>query len=117
MLQRIVKVELCPTVLVSRSFVTVLLSFGLVACGGGGGGAASAGSTGGTGTGSSPAGSPTFSLSAPSSITVTPNSAQTVAVALSPENGFSGAVNITITGLPAGVAVSPATFTLTPGFF
>jgi hypothetical protein len=30
-------------------------------------------------------------------------------------NGFSGSINVSVSGLPAGVAASPSTFTLTPG--
>ena len=41
--------------------------------------------------------------------------AQPVAISAMGSNGFSGAINVTITGLPAGVTVSPSTLTVKAG--
>ncbi len=57
---------------------------------------------------------PDFSVSIPASITVTPNSAQSISISVGGTNGFSNPVNLTLSGLPSGVSASPATFTLTP---
>jgi hypothetical protein len=58
-----------------------------------------------------------FSLTAtPAAVTLMAGSAgQAVNVTAAPANGFSSAVAVTITGLPAGVTASPATLSLTPG--
>jgi hypothetical protein len=58
-----------------------------------------------------------FSLSAmPSSVTLAAGGAgQPLSVSAAPTNGFTGAVSVAITGLPAGVTAQPATLTLTPG--
>ncbi len=60
---------------------------------------------------------PDFSLIATgTSVSLTPGgSAQTVSVAATALNGFTGTVQVTVSGLPAGVTATPATFTLTPG--
>lgn len=55
---------------------------------------------------------PAFSLSVPAEIAVTPNSSQTISISVAPANGFSSAVSVVLSGLPAGVSASPATFTL-----
>ncbi|MBV8674810.1 MAG: aryl-sulfate sulfotransferase, partial [Acidobacteriaceae bacterium] len=57
-----------------------------------------------------------FSLEvAPSTLTLTPGgAAQSLSVALSPSNGFSGTVAVTVGSLPPGVTASPATLSLTP---
>ena len=39
----------------------------------------------------------------------------TVSLLATAENGFSSSVQVTIAGLPAGVAAQPSTLTLTPG--
>jgi hypothetical protein len=57
---------------------------------------------------------PDFSILVPISVTVTSSSSQTITISMTPENGFSSPVDVALTGLPAGVSASPATFTLTP---
>lgn len=61
---------------------------------------------------STPPPQPDFSISIPASLTVTPNSTQTISISVTAENGFSGSVNLTISGLSAGVTATPASFTL-----
>jgi hypothetical protein len=58
-----------------------------------------------------------FSLSVtPAAVTLTANdTAQTVSVLATAEDGFSSSVQVTIAGLPAGVTAQPSTLTLTPG--
>ena len=58
-----------------------------------------------------------FSLAGtPASLSVTiGGSAGTVTLLASAANGFSGSVAVSVSGLPAGVTVSPATLTLAPG--
>jgi hypothetical protein len=85
-------------------FFAVVLMLG---CGG------SSNSDGGSSNQSStPPPQPDFSISIPSSLTVTPNSTQTISISITQENGFSSAVSFTISGLPAGVTATPASFTL-----
>jgi hypothetical protein len=72
-----------------------------------------------TGCGSSapPAAKPDFTLSASAStLTLTPGgSAQSITLSVTGENGFSGTVQVAISGLPTGVTASPASPSLTPG--
>jgi hypothetical protein len=58
-----------------------------------------------------------FSLtSAPGTITLVAGGAgQPISVNAVPANGFTGMVTVAFSGLPAGVTISPATLTLTPG--
>ncbi|HEY9125836.1 MAG TPA: hypothetical protein VIM62_01850 [Acidobacteriaceae bacterium] len=59
---------------------------------------------------------PDFTLTAtPSTATIAAGAKQTVSVKATPANGFSSAVSVALTGLPAGVTASPSTLTLTPG--
>jgi Pro-kumamolisin, activation domain len=67
-------------------------------------------------------GAPSFVITAtPTSLTAVRGSSANTAIALAPENGFSGPVTLTASGLPSGVAASfspisaaqPATLTLT----
>lgn len=60
---------------------------------------------------------PDFSLAAgASSLTVTAGgSAQTVSLTATAVNGFSGAIQVTTSGLPTGVTATPSSLTLTPG--
>jgi hypothetical protein len=60
---------------------------------------------------------PDFSLSesVPSVLVTAGGSAQTVSVSAAALDGFSGTVQVTVTGVPAGVTASPASFSLTPG--
>jgi hypothetical protein len=82
-------------------FVLILGSIFLANCGGGGSGSSS--ST------SSPPPPPSFSIAAkPSSLTISPNTSAQIKLSLTPVNGFSGSVNVALSGLPAGVTVSPA---------
>jgi hypothetical protein len=88
-------------------FLSSLLISGLTACGGGGGG-----------TGSHPPPPPTsdFSLAVtPTSQTVSGGTSAAVSLSATAINGFSSQVRIQVSGLPAGVSVSPAAITLTPG--
>jgi hypothetical protein len=57
-----------------------------------------------------------FSLTIqPSSATVWAGSSTTTAVALTGLNGFTGSANVAVGGMPAGVGVSPASFSLAAG--
>ncbi|MFZ1113619.1 MAG: hypothetical protein WAN33_14255 [Candidatus Acidiferrales bacterium] len=58
--------------------------------------------------------SPSFTISAsPSSISIPANTNAQVGLTLTPENGFSGTVTVSLSGLPSGVTVSPTSpFTL-----
>jgi hypothetical protein len=64
-----------------------------------------------------PVATPDFSLTATgTTVTVTAGgTAQTVSVSATALNGFSGAIQVTTSGLPTGVTATPATFALTPG--
>ena len=82
-----------------------LLAVPVIGCGGG---------NGGNGTTLTGASQPGFAIATLPSVTVTPNSTQTISVSVTGTNGFSNAVNFTLSGLPSGVSASPATFALTP---
>ncbi len=58
-----------------------------------------------------------FTLSAaPATISLTNGgAAQAITVAATALSGFSGPVNLTLSGLPAGVTASPSTLSITPG--
>src|ERR1039458_9098727 len=59
---------------------------------------------------------PNFSISAtPSSLSVDTGGSQNVTVSVTGSGGFASNVSIAVSGLPAGVTASPATFSLTPG--
>ena len=60
---------------------------------------------------------PDFSLTInPTSLTLTTGAlGQQTAVSATGLNGFNGSVSVSISGLPTGVTVAPATLTLTPG--
>ena len=60
---------------------------------------------------------PDYTLStSPASLTLTAGAAGSpVSVEASPLNGFTGAVKVTLAGLPTGVTASPSSLTLTPG--
>lgn len=62
-------------------------------------------------------GSGDFSLAiVPSSITITPGgAAQTVTLAASPVNGFTGNVSVAVGALPTGVTATPMTLSIAPG--
>jgi len=83
-----------------------LLSLVLTACGGGGGGT--------TATPIQPAGD--FSISvAPTSLTLGIGGSQTVTVTATEVNTFTSSINVSVSGLPAGVSANPATLSLQPG--
>ena len=56
-----------------------------------------------------------FSVSSSTLSVTAGGSAQPVTLTATAENGFSGTINVTVSGLPAGVTTSPATLTLTAG--
>jgi hypothetical protein len=61
--------------------------------------------------------SPDFTLSAsPATVSLTANGTPaTISLLATPQNGFSANVQVSITGLPAGVTAKPSPITLTPG--
>ena len=71
----------------------------------------------GCGTSSVAAAKPDFSLTAAgTSVTLTAGANPgTIVVSATALNGFSGAIQVTASGVPAGVTASPATFSLAPG--
>ena len=69
---------------------------------------------GNSGSGGTSTPQPDFSISIPASVTVAPNSQQSISISVTGTNGFSIPVSFAVSGLPAGVAASPATFTLMP---
>lgn len=70
-----------------------------------------------SGSGSSPTPAADFTLQVnPSSLTlISGGAAQTVALQAVAANGFSGPVQVTASGLPQGVTVTPSALTLSPG--
>ena len=90
-----------------HSFCKALLFasvMGGISCGGGGGGSSS----------SSPGGD--FSLAInPSSSIITAGGSSTLTVSVTATNGFSTQVSVQVSGMPAGVSVTPATITVSPG--
>ncbi|MGA8107952.1 MAG: pyrrolo-quinoline quinone [Acidobacteriaceae bacterium] len=56
-----------------------------------------------------------LALSAPSLSVTAGGAAQSVSVSATALDGFTGAVQVTVSGAPAGVTPSPASFNLTPG--
>jgi hypothetical protein len=57
-----------------------------------------------------------FSLAAnPTTVTVFPNNGVPVSISATAINGFTSQISVQVTGLPAGVSATPATFTLSPG--
>lgn len=67
--------------------------------------------------GSQPSATPDFSLAvAPATVTLTNNGgAQQITVAALSQSGFEGPVQLSLSGLPAGVTASPATLVVMPG--
>src|SRR5215831_1487104 len=84
-------------------FSSVLIS----SCGGGGGS--------GSGTTNTVPRSFTVSLSSGSTITLSQGSTQIVQVSITGNGGFSDPVTVTVSGLPVGVQVAPASLSVTPG--
>jgi hypothetical protein len=96
-------------------WVSCLLLAGL--CGGCGGTLTTGGGggTGGSGGGTGATPDFSFSVSAPG-VSLTPGgSAQSVTLTATASGGFTGTINVAVSGLPAGVTTSPTTLTLTPG--
>ncbi len=62
-------------------------------------------------------GTPNFTFSASATaLTLTPGgSTQPVTLSATAINGFAGTIQVSVSGLPTGVTISPATITLTPG--
>jgi WD40 repeat protein len=59
---------------------------------------------------------PDFTLTVqPATVTVAPGSSAPVTVGVTGSNGFASQVGVTVTGMPAGLTVSPAQFTLSSG--
>src|SRR5579863_3144078 len=83
------------------SALFVFAGMALLSCGGGGGSANSSGP-------------PSFSVGGIlSTITISPDSSNQIQLTLNPQNGFSGTVTVSLSGLPSGVTTSPASpFTL-----
>ncbi len=65
------------------------------------------------GCGSTQSGS--FTLTANSSVAVVQGQSQTIMVTPSSANNFNGAVTVSVSGLPAGVTMSPSSATIAPG--
>ena len=60
--------------------------------------------------------SPDFSLAVnPGGLSVAQGAKQTVQISATAVNGFSQSIQVTVSGLPAGVTATPSTFALTPG--
>ncbi|HKR26688.1 MAG TPA: hypothetical protein VJS11_04505, partial [Acidobacteriaceae bacterium] len=78
-----------------------------------------AGAISGCGSGSKKAAvqTPDFTVAAsPSSLTLSAGgAAQPVSISATALNGFSGTIQVAITGLPAGVTATPATLSLAAG--
>jgi len=84
----------------------VILCLGLTLAGCGGG---SGGQTGQP----PPPPSPSFSVvSTPSTPAIAPGTSSTFQVSITPRNGFSGAVAITVSGLPSGLSATPLSFSV-----
>lgn len=89
---------------ITATAIFILAALALVSCGGGGGG----------GGGSLPP--PDFTLTIqPASVSVAAGSSTSSTVGVTGTNGFASQVSITISGVPAGVTASPATFSLSSG--
>lgn len=59
---------------------------------------------------------PDFSLAVnPTSVSISGGSSASTSLSATAQNGFSSQITVQVTGLPAGVSVSPAIITLTPG--
>jgi hypothetical protein len=94
----------------ARSLPLYLFAFpilGLLGCGGG---------SGGGGSSSPPPPPPGFTLSlSPAQIDLSQSATQNVQIQAVPQNGFSGSVTVTATGLPSGVTASPSSVTVSIG--
>lgn len=90
-----------PYLLFGVVFLSVLIS----SCGGGGG----------SSTATNVARSFTVSLSSGSTIALAQGGSQTVQVSIVGNGGFSDPVSVTVSGLPVGLQVTPATLSVAPG--
>ncbi len=90
--------------------VSLAAAISFTGCGGGNGG------EGGGGV-QPPPPAPDFSISVtPSSVTVTQSDTNSTAVSITPENGFTGTVTVTLTGVPSDITTNPVSpFTVTSG--
>ena len=85
-----------------------LLCLFMTGCGGSSGG--------GGGSSSSPPPTPGFSLSlSPSSVTLMQGGTSEVQVSVTGQDGFTGSVSVTVSGLPSGVTVSPSSLSIAAG--
>jgi hypothetical protein len=90
-----------------RLYLVVCLALSISGCGGGGGSSS---------TGVPSVATADFTLSvSPTSSFVSSGNSTSVSLSAAAVNGFSAQIAVQITGLPAGVAVSPPTISLTPG--
>ncbi len=82
----------------------VILAFFVIGCGGGSGG------------GNPQTPTVDFSISASAtSMKLESGQSQNVTISVTGSNGFASSINISMSGMPAGVTASPSTFTLMPG--
>lgn len=80
------------------------LSLTLAGCGGG---------SGGQSTQPPPPPPPSFTIVVtPSAPSIAPGTSSTVLVSITPQNGFSNAVAVTVTGLPSGLSAAPSSFSV-----
>jgi len=81
---------------VTFALISILLAAG---CGGGGSGSSPA----------PPPSPPSFTIIiSPATISIAPGTSATANISLTPQNGFSGTATVTLSGLPSGVTVTPA---------
>src|ERR1039458_2175187 len=92
------------TPFVSFHALILVAAFMLWGCGGGG--------NAGNGGGGTPS-SFTVSLSS-ASVTLTQGGSQTIQVSVTAQNGFTGSVSVSVSGLPTGVTATPASLTVVP---
>ena len=87
--------------------VLLLGAFLLSSCGGGSGSS--------SGGGGNPPPAPDFSLSVPANVSVQQETSTTITVGVTGLHGFNSEVSVTISGMPAGVTVTPGQFNLGAG--
>src|SRR4051812_28839818 len=74
------------------------------------------GCEGGSGGSGDPAPATDFTISAtPSSLAIENGQSKTVTLTVDAVNAFASSVSVSVTGLPQGVSVDPAMFSLAPG--
>ncbi len=90
------------TKIITRLAVALCMTLAVVACGGGSGGQS----------GQSPP-PPSFSVVAtPSNPSIAPGTSSTIQLSAVPQNGFSGTVAVTVSGLPSGLTATPSSLSL-----